>query len=439
MAAYRFNSNHTLNRKGWRKSFRRPFFIQDASESLSLVSFNCMRVKEVLAASLFVSLAIVPSFPQAALSRQQQLKAHTRLAQQYLSEGKPELAVPELKAIIVLDPKNVDARGNLGVVLFFQGQYADAVPQLRAALKLQPGLWKIQSLLGLAENRLGKEDDGRRDLKAAFPHIQNEKIKMEVGNNLIDGFSSIGDLDSAATVVSDLLKLEPTDVSLLYTAYRLHSDLADQAMLTLAMVAPNSAQMHQVMAHELTRHDEKSAAIANYKEALKLNPQLPGLHFELGEVLYNSSDTALQAEAEGEYKAALAVNPSDEKAELRLGDIAAKRGDLKEAAADYSRAMQLQPNDAEADTDLAKVLVSMDQPQEAQKLLEKAAQIDPTDYVVHYRLSTLYRQQGRTEDAKRELEQYQKYKDMKEKLRKIFHQMRVETSQDTQEDMDATK
>lgn len=370
----------------------------------------------------------IVGFAQAKPTRQQQLQSHIRLAQQYLSERKPELAIPELKAIVAMDPKNVDARGNLGVLLFFQGQFTEAVPQLRTALKLQPGLWKIQSLLGLAERQSGQEEQGRKDLEAAFPNIQDEKIKMEVGNALIDSDSSVGDLDSAAGVAASMLKLEPTNVGLLYTAYRLHSDLADQAMLTLALVAPDSAQMHQVMAHELARHDDKVAAIANYKEAIKIDPQMSGLHFELGEIYYNSSDPALQAQAQAEYTAALALNPSDEKSESRLGDIAAKTGDTQEALKYYTHALQLQPDDSEVDTSLAKILLSMNQPKQAQALLEKAIHIDPTDYVAHYRLSTIYRQQGRTEDARLQLEQYQKYKNMKDKLRKIFHQMRIESA-----------
>ena len=42
---------------------------------------------------------------------------------------------------------------NLGVLLFFQGNYAEAIPQMRAALQLQPDLWKIEALLGIAEKR----------------------------------------------------------------------------------------------------------------------------------------------------------------------------------------------------------------------------------------------------------------------------------------------
>ena len=129
-----------------------------------------MRAKEVIAAFLLVLLAAVPSFSQAAPShaapsRQAQVKQHSQLAQQYLSERRPDLAIPELKAVVALEPKNLDARANLGVLLFFRGEYADAVPQLRAALKLQPDLWKIQALLGMSEERLGQQTEGRQDLR----------------------------------------------------------------------------------------------------------------------------------------------------------------------------------------------------------------------------------------------------------------------------------
>lgn len=398
-----------------------------------------MFVKRKRTFAVFILLSTLSLPGEQANSRQHQLNEHTRLAQQYLKERRPDLAIPELQAVVALDPKDVDARGNLGVLLFFRGDYAGAAPQLRAAVKMQPGLWKLQALLGMAERRMGDDAQGREDLEAAFPHLQEQKFKIQVGNNLLESYSSTGDLDKAAAVISQLRKLDPTNVSLIYSSYRIYSDLANEAMLTMALVAPGSAQMHQVMAHELARHDDTTAAIANYREALKIDPQLPGLHFELAELLSNSSDASLQAQAEAEYQAALAVNPFDEKAESRLGDLAAKRGDLKQADADYTRALQLQPDDAETATDLAKVLLSMGQKQKAQALLQKAIQIDPTDYVAHYRLSALYRQEGQPDKAKQELEQYQKYKNMKEELTKIFHEMRVETGQKTPDDSDAKK
>jgi tetratricopeptide repeat protein len=119
----------------------------------------------VLLPWLVLCVALAPCFSQSNPSHQQQIEVHSRQAAEYLKENRPDLAVPEFRAIIALDPNNVDARGNLRVVLFFQGAYTDAIPQFRAALKVRPTLWKIQALLGIAEKRT-------RDVKAALGDLE---------------------------------------------------------------------------------------------------------------------------------------------------------------------------------------------------------------------------------------------------------------------------
>jgi len=383
-----------------------------------------MRIKEVVVLFWAVlCLGLLSGFPQSAPSRQQQIESHARKAAEYLKENKPELAAPQFKAIVALDPNNVDARGNLGVVLFFQGAYADAIPQLRAALKMQPTLWKIQALLGIGEKRTGEIDAGRHDLEQAFPKVKEEKIRIEAGMELIEIYSGTGDLDKAAATVSALRKLDPTNEAVLYTAYRIYSDLAAESVLSLSVVDPNSARMHQAMAHELAKRGNTAEAIEHYRAALKIDPQLPGLHFELADMLRTLSTAEGREQAEKEYKAALEANPFDEQSECRLGDIALQRDDLNEAAGRFTRALQLQPADPEASIGLAKVFMTMDQPQKAEPLLERAIQLDPTSALAHFRLSTIYRQTGRPADAKREFEEYQKYEQMKEKLRTIYHDL----------------
>ncbi|PYX62122.1 MAG: hypothetical protein DMG74_21560 [Acidobacteria bacterium] len=386
-----------------------------------------MKTKEGLGllGIVFFFLGALQCVSQSTASRAQEIASHAHQAQEFLKERRPDLAIPEFRAIVALDPNNVDARGNLGVLLFFQGDYPAAIPHLRAALKLRPTLWRMQALLGMAERRTGSSKSALADLEKAFPKLQEDKIQIEAGMELIEIHAGAGDLDKAAATVSALRSRYPTNVEVLYTSYRIYSDLAGEAMLSLSLVAPTSARMHQVMAHELEKHGDEQAAIRNYREALKLDPQLPGLHFELAEMLNASSLASEQREAETEYKAALAVNQFDERAEFRLGDISSRRGDVQEAYAHYSRAVQLQPNDAEANIGLAKVLMLMNQPDKAEPLLQRAVQLDPTSAAAHFRLSTLYRQAGRTADATRELEEYQKYKELKEKLRDIYHDMRV--------------
>lgn len=367
-------------------------------------------------------------FSQANDSRQQQIEAHTRKAAEFLKESRADLAIPEFRAILAIDPKNVDAHGNLGAVLFFQGAYADAIPELRAALKLRPTLWKTESLLGIAEKRTGAVEAALHDLEKAFPSVPEEKIRVETGMELIEIYSATGDLEKAATTVSVLRKLEPTNGAILYAAYRIYSSLTDESLLSLSVIEPNSARMHQALAHELAKRGNTAEAIENYRAALKLDPQLPGLHFELAEMLNILGTDEGRKEAESEYKAALAANPRDEQSERRLGDIAFQNGNLKAASDHYTRAIELQPSDPEASIGLAKVLMSLNDSQKndaqkAEQLLQRALELDPTSAVAHFRLSTIYRQAGRAEDAKHELEEYQKYKAMKEKLREVYRDL----------------
>jgi Tfp pilus assembly protein PilF len=243
---------------------------------------------------------------------------------------------------------------------------------------------------------------------------------------LIETDSAMGDLEKAAEIVNVLRQLEPTDEAILYTSYRIYSDLAEQSLLSLSLVAPDSAHMHQAMAHELAIRGDNAAAIENYRKALKLNPNLPGLHFELAEMLNISTNPPDRAEAKEQYEDALKLNPFDEQTEIRLGDIASKNDNLKDAQERYARAIELRPNDPDANLGLAKVFMAMGQPEKARPLLEKAIQLDPTSAVAHFRLSTVYRELGRADDAKHELAEYQKYKALKEKLENLYQTLRLE-------------
>jgi Tfp pilus assembly protein PilF len=360
----------------------------------------------------------------------EQLGVHQQRAHQLLSEKKPELAAKEFAAVLTLDPNNLDAQANLGVLLFFQKKYEEAEPHLRAAVDQQPDLTRIRALLGMCERRLGKTDEARSDLEAAVAKLDDANIRMEVGLELIEIDTASQDLAKAATVVETLRQGAPTDPRVLYAAYRIYTDLAGEALLGLSVAAPESGQMHQAMAHELARQRDINGAIADYRKAVAANPNLPGIHYELGEALHASPDLKLRAEAEKEYKLAVATNPSDEKALTKLGDLAADAGNMDGAANYYKQAIALTPNDADALMGMARVYSEKGDAASALPLLEQVVKSDPTNVQAHYRLSAVYRKLNRPEDAKRELAEYQKYKDMKEKLRQIYKELRLDDAKD---------
>ncbi len=363
---------------------------------------------------------------QATVDKRQEFAAHMQKAHSFLDQKQPALAIPEFQAAVAIDPENVDAQANLGVLLFFQGKAADSIPHFRAALKSQPGLAKIQGLLGMAESRTLDIANARKDMETAFPRLEDRRFQVQLGLELVGLDTESGDLEKAATVIAQLRRTDPDNAEVLYAAHRVYSDLAGESMLALSLAAPDSAQMHQLLAHEDIRQGNTDGAIAQYRKAIAIDPHLPGVHFELAELLHTSTDEAVKKQAEQEYRAALLDNAQDEKSILRLAEIDAQKGNTDQSYQEYAKAVELQPADAEAKLGLAKTLIAMNQSDQALALLEDAVHLEPTNATAHYRLATLYRKLGRTDDAKREMELYQKFKEMKEKLRALYKELQVQ-------------
>jgi tetratricopeptide (TPR) repeat protein len=372
---------------------------------------------------LIVTLPSLHVMAQNSEDRQQRIAALEQQVQKHLQEQKPELAIPLLREIISLDPKNANAQANAGVLLYFQGNYGEAIPHMRVALELQPDLWRIEALLGMAEKRTGDPRQAQSHLERAFPHLDDRKIQIQAGVELIELDSASTELEKAAAIVAKLEEIAPQNPQVHLIAYQIARQRMYQSLLSMMIVAPESAEMHMIMAGELGRQGDRAAAIAQYREAIRLNPMLPGVHFELAEQLRTSPDPAQNAQAEEEYKAAIRVNQYDAISWRQLGGITTAKGDFKLAEEQYRKALALQPKDSEARTGLAIALISVDRTKEAISLLEDAVKDDPTNLAAHYRLSLLYRRAGRNPDAERELETFHHYQDVRDKLGKIFKQL----------------
>jgi tetratricopeptide (TPR) repeat protein len=380
-------------------------------------------------AGLVLLLSVTLARSQTTENKQQEFAAHVKKAQEYLRANDPRQAIAEFESAVTIDPDNVEIQANLGVLLYFQGKLQDAIAHLRTALDKKPELTKIQGLLGIAELHTLDFVRGRKDLEASFPSIQDAKFKVDVGLELVGLYTQEGDLTAASEIIAQLRKAAPDNAEVLYAAYRTYADLSSESMMALALASPDSAQMHQVLAHEEIKEGNTNGAIAQFRRAIEIDPRLPGIHFELAELLNTSQDPNVKKLAEQEYHAALVSNALDEKAESRLADIDAGKGNTQQAFAEYSKAVEIQPGDADAKIGLAKTLIMMNQLDKALQVLEQALQQDPTNPAAHYRLSTLYRQQGRMDDAKREVDLYMKFKDLKDKLRATYKDLLIQPNE----------
>jgi tetratricopeptide (TPR) repeat protein len=383
--------------------------------------------------SLFLLLALLAgSLPVIAAptgpSQAAEIHDHLRRAAEFLRARDADAAVKEFEAVLALDPRNAEAYANLGVVAFLRGDYPKASPYLRKALAIDPSLTKTQALLGICQNRLGNPS-ARVLLEKSFVKLKDKPLRLQVGLELAGLYDQRGDSGAMASMMQSLVDLDPDNVDVLFTAQRVYSELADDTLNKLAVLAPGSARMQQVIAEYSVNGANLKGAIEHYRKALEIDPRISSVHYELAEAILESSpnDPAAQAEAEKELTTAIATEGDNGKVQCELGRIALLRSDLPSAHEHYQRAFALNPNDATAQLGLGQVLMNMDQPQEARKYLEMAVQSDPLNGEARYRLGLAYRRLQMPAEAEKEMHLFQEIKKTKEQVKVLYRQMNKET------------
>jgi tetratricopeptide (TPR) repeat protein len=285
-------------------------------------------------------------------------------------------------------------------------------------------LWKIAALCGLAEAQSGRNADAVVRLSEAFDKVHEPSLRMATGRQLFSLLMEAGNLDRAASVIGQMQQIDPANEDVLYAEHQVYSLQANKAFLSLAQLAPGSARMYELQGDEMAQIGNVPGAITAYRLAIQRDPHLSGVHFALGEALSASHSPADQAQAEAEYRKAIADNPQDERAECRLGNIELKRANLQTAALDFKRAVQLQPGDPDANEGMGEVLVEIGSNREAVTYFQRAVQADPYNVTAYYRLSLASRKAGDPESAERAMKRFLSLKAKRDQLESNFHDLR---------------
>lgn len=377
----------------------------------------------ILALTLLASASAVRA-DQTGPSPAATIRAHLRKAGEYLKANDPSSAAKEFDAVLAIEPKNAEANANLGVIAFLKRDYKNASQYLRTALATDPSLTKTQALLGICERRLG-ERSAQPLLEKSFPGLKDKNLRIQVGMELATMYDQQGNLDSTASVMRSLVNLDPENVEILYMAQRIYSELADETLNKLAIIAPRSGRMQQVIAERLVNEGDLKGATEHYRKAVEKNPHLPSVHYELAEAILASSpnDGQAQAEAERELKASVEFDGDSGRTECVFARIAVRRSDLEAAYAHYKRAIALNPGEPEAQIGLGRLLTTMDKPEEAAKYLRMAIQSDPLNGEAHYRLASVCRTLELKDEAAKEFRLFQEIKQVKTELIELYREM----------------
>jgi tetratricopeptide (TPR) repeat protein len=381
-----------------------------------------------IALPLAVAALLAPSaVPQTRASSE--LQADLQRGQAALRAGDSTAAASAFTAALQIDPASVEAHANLGAIAFFHGDCQAAEPHFRAALRGAPTLARARALLGVCEHRLG-EPSAEADMKDAFAKLDDAKLRLQLGIELANLYYQQGDLENTASVLRPLLAANPDNVDVLFFAQRVYSELADNTLNKLAILAPNSARMEQLIAERLINAGDLKDAIIHYRKAIALDPRLPGMHFELAEALMEGTpnEAVVQQEAVRELQSAIQVDGDSPGVECELGRIALLQFHTDEAEAHYKKAYVMDPHNSTAQMGLASLAEKQGHLEQAATWLRQAVASDPLNPDAHYQLCQIDKKLNLDADARKELQLFLDIRASRDKARQLFLEMNPQTA-----------
>jgi tetratricopeptide (TPR) repeat protein len=335
-------------------------------------------------------------------------------AEQALQRNELPAALKELEAAVRLNASEPEAYGALGVVYRKLGRAEDATKALERAVKLRPDP-RLKVLLGFTHMDMGNFPAAIPLLAETFESEQKDAVKLVIGQRLVECYLATGAEAQALGPIQTLRQVAPDDPNVLYLASKVYMNLWNGAFQRILTKAPNSYHVRLIQAEALEAQGRFAEAAHEYREILKIAPQISDIHYRLGRaVLRSEPNENTDAEAQAAFRKELESNPFHVAALTEIGEIHLRKSEREEASRVFTEALRLQPAYPPARIGLAKVLIGEKQWAKALEHLEIAAKAAPYEESVHYNLMLAYRGLGRAADAKRALDTFQRLKDQKQ-------------------------
>ena len=188
------------------------------------------------------------------------------------------------------NPNAWQAHARLGQLFFKQERYAEAAREFERTVELKPELAEHHNMLGLADCRLGRFEEGIAQYREAL--------------RLKEAISIAADNASIATIRTNLANALGITANNLVGKTRTFST--------------GTSDFDGETGEAMRRYDE---AIAQYEKALELEPQQPAIHRNLGILL---ASLGRYSEAAVHLRAALKIVPNEPFARETLDEIEAQ-------------------------------------------------------------------------------------------------------------------
>ncbi|MGH9446667.1 MAG: tetratricopeptide repeat protein, partial [Terriglobia bacterium] len=261
---------------------------------------------------------------------------------------------------LAVAPRNSGLTLDLGVALLSTGQPEAALQTLQTL----PGAAKGEFYLGMAYRALREHEAARQAFSKSFamgnsdPYVLYELIEQD--RALHDEKQGLRDFQT------------------FYERF------------------PHSAWLHLLLGNAHISRDDSTDAEVEYRQAARLDPSLPLVHFDLGRLAFNRGG---YFEAFRDFQTEIAVDPAFGEAYLYAGTSLRRLGKNQEAIPYLEQAVGRDPNDALAYRELAVAQVQARQWQAARRTLQEGERRFPKEPAFPAQLARVLSESGNVREA----------------------------------------
>ncbi|MGA8216267.1 MAG: tetratricopeptide repeat protein [Candidatus Sulfotelmatobacter sp.] len=330
--------------------------------------------------------------------------AYNTLGVLYAQADRVSCGIAAFEAALKLEDQNWEAHYNLALALLRKGDRARAKHELQTAIQQKSDSVSSHFALGSVfedEKKLGNAEEQFRSALKIDPHFAPGAIKLS------EVLITEGKPQAAVSCLQDAVKqatpdqAEPVQAAL-GIAYAENGEM-DKALVTLKDLVtskPDSADAHFNLGLLYARQSqpkEEEDAVAEFREALRLDQGMDSAKIALGRVLISSRKYSDAAPVVLDYTR---HRPKDAQGFYTLGQAyqGLKRSDAAVDALEH--AAVLDPRDAAIRFDLGMLLAAVGQTSAAIQQLEAAERINPSDISAHNELALLLEQTGDKKEAR---------------------------------------
>ena len=233
------------------------------------------------AAQAFLFCFISFLSPSSNFGQSDDLALKSQRAKEFMADGKFAEAVPLYRELNQAVPNNPGLLLNLGMALHMAGDEHNSIPQLEAAVKLDPKLAPAWLFLGAARLQLGRTPAAVEALRVVLGLQPDHRGALEM---LAGALLSLDRAAEAADQYRKLADLDPESAPAWYGLGRSYESLSLRAFDELQKTAPESVYWLALVGEARLREQQFSSAFYLYRHAVEKMPTMRSLHAAVAEI-----------------------------------------------------------------------------------------------------------------------------------------------------------